>query len=367
MIAMKDVKMTREQLYSLMWKEPVSSVAKRLGITELIIRKACKEMQIPLPYNGYWGKMKFGKEVIPEELPSGYRGKGIVNFSSDKSRNEEELSFARPIDILRKEIERDKRLNLVVPKQLTNPDILIQDVKKHWDSPEKFGYPNSVFPSGLNNINMRLSTHTVERSLRIMDTIIKALKTRGHRIIVREKKTYVVVDQQEVEINFGEVMRKKMVGDSVRKEHSGVLLFTVGYNWSKIWKTNKAPLERQISTILAAIELEGKRLKELHDEINEYHAQREAEQRIADEIKARKEKELEDFKLLFKKAERHDKAQIIRNYINEYEKLVIARNRLTNEIKEHFEWARKKADWYDPYIEGVDELLQGIDKESISF
>lgn len=364
---MKDVKMTRKQLYTLMWKEPVSAVAKRLGISELHIRKACKEMQIPLPYNGYWGKLKFGKEVKPEELPSEYHGKGIVNFSSSESGNEEVLSFARPIDILRKEIERDKRLNLVVPKQLTNPDMLIQDVKKHWDSPEKFGYPNRVFPSGLNNINMRLSTHTVERSLRIMDTIIKALKARGHRIIVREKKTYVVVDQREVEINFGEVTRKKMVGDSVRKERSGVLLFTVGYNWSKIWRSSKAPLEKQISNILAAIELEGKRLKDWHAEINEYHAQREAEQKIVNEIKARKEKELEDFKALFKKALRHDKAKIIRNYINEYEMVANSRGSLTDELREQFEWARNKADWYDPFIEADDDLLQDIDKESISF
>ena len=82
-------------------------------------------------------------------------------------------------------------------------------------------------------------------------------------------------------------------------------------------------------------------------------------------IQDRKERELDDFKELFKKAKRHDKAEMIRSYANKLEKNAIDRNELTLEMREKIEWARKKADWYDPFIEAVDELLWGIDREEL--
>jgi hypothetical protein len=70
-------------------------------------------------------------------------------------------------------------------------------------------------------------------------------------------------------------------------------------------------------------------LKVWHVEIDEYHAKRNAEERIVYEINTRKEQELEDSKALFKKAQRHDKAEFITNYINEYEKIANSRDSLS--------------------------------------
>ena len=38
-------------------------------------------------------------------------------------------------------------------------------------------------------------------------------------------------------------------------------------------------------------------------------------------------------------------------------------NDLTNWLK----WARKKADWYDPFVEEDDKLLEDVDREKLTF
>lgn len=61
------------------------------------------------------------------------------------------------------------------------------------------------------------------------------------------------------------------------------------------------------------------------------------------------------------------KTKNLRNYISEVEAKAIAGNALTEETKTWLIWARKKADWYDPFIEAEDELLNNADKETLTF
>jgi hypothetical protein len=83
-------------------------------------------------------------------------------------------------------------------------------------------------------------------------------------------------------------------------------------------------------------------------------------------LQDRKEKELDDFKELFKKSQHHEKAEIIRRYIQNLEISAIQRNLLNEELIEQIEWARKKADWYDPFIEAFDELLNEVNREDLT-
>ncbi len=81
----------------------------------------------------------------------------------------------------------------------------------------------------------------------------------------------------------------------------------------------------------------------------------------------RQDLELKNFKLLLKKTKRWQRLKLIRGYIDEMEAKSIERNLFTQEIKEWIEWARGKADWYDPHINAEDELLRDVDKETLTF
>ena len=51
----------RKELYDLLWSAPVTEIANQFKTTGSEIRKICAANNIPLPENGYWMKLKFGK------------------------------------------------------------------------------------------------------------------------------------------------------------------------------------------------------------------------------------------------------------------------------------------------------------------
>lgn len=68
-------KFTRQQLYDLVWAEPMKSLAARHGLSDTGLAKACKNADIPRPPRGYWAKLAAGKKVLQTPLPR--RGFGM--------------------------------------------------------------------------------------------------------------------------------------------------------------------------------------------------------------------------------------------------------------------------------------------------
>jgi len=54
----------REELYKMVWSEPVSTVAHGYGLSDRGLGKICKRLEIPVPGRGYW-QMKRKGLLIP--------------------------------------------------------------------------------------------------------------------------------------------------------------------------------------------------------------------------------------------------------------------------------------------------------------
>jgi len=87
------------------------------------------------------------------------------------------------------------------------------------------------------------------------------------------------------------------------------------------------------------------------------------EERQQQEFEERQEKDLADFKEMPFKVTRWRKANNLRDYINTVEEKASNDSGIILEIKDWLIWARKKANWYAPFIESEDELLNNIDKD----
>lgn len=61
--------LTREELHKLVWADPVRTVAERLGISDVGLKKRCVAAGIPVPERGYWNKLAAGKRVQAQWLP----------------------------------------------------------------------------------------------------------------------------------------------------------------------------------------------------------------------------------------------------------------------------------------------------------
>ena len=59
----------RQALYEEVWKDPVTVVAARYGLSDVGLAKLCKKLVIPLPSRGYWAKVRAGKVMGRAALP----------------------------------------------------------------------------------------------------------------------------------------------------------------------------------------------------------------------------------------------------------------------------------------------------------
>jgi hypothetical protein len=62
-------KISRQDLYELVWSEPTTALARRFGISDVGLAKVCRRSAIPAPPRGYWAKIAAGNLVPRPGLP----------------------------------------------------------------------------------------------------------------------------------------------------------------------------------------------------------------------------------------------------------------------------------------------------------
>ncbi|MCX2741449.1 hypothetical protein [Pontibacter anaerobius] len=367
---MDKVLLTRQDLYKLVWTEPMVHLAKRYQLSDIELRKVCQSLAIPTPRSGHWQKVRTGKKVTVIPLPSEYNGESEVDLAKYSTGRGTNQVADSPIVLLQLEIENELKSLIHVPAKLTNPDTLITAARENIESNNrKYNYENIVSnSSGFLDINV--SINVLPRALRFMNTFIKALRARGHFVQVQSHTTYVVIREEKIEVLVREKLNRKMVpskyGSSAEDTPSGILIFKMGNGYSaKEWKDGKLPVEQRLSLILASLELKAKERKEQRIASEKAAEERRIRQRIQYELEQRQEKELIRFKKLLQLAKQWRDAQMLRDYISGVKQQAISSDTLTEEVNHWVDWANEKADWYDPTVKRQDELLDGVDKETL--
>jgi hypothetical protein len=216
--------------------------------------------------------------------------------------------------------------------------------------------------SNSGSLLIRVAPNNVDRALRLFDTIIKAFRAREHHF----EGSTVHFGKQRYEISIREKLKRL---DEYKKEPTNILCLKVyaGYPRFEIYDTKSVLIEDRISRAVAKIELEVEYFLRVWAE-NDRRAEEQRQKEIAKaEILARKRKELDDFKLLLNAAQRHDDVKLIREYIQSKEDAARHDDTLNEDLRNWIEWARKKADWYDPHINSRDELLDSVDRDTLAF
>jgi len=55
-------KLSREELFVLVWERPMSEIAVELGISDVAVGKLCQKLQVPKPPRGYWARVEAGQK-----------------------------------------------------------------------------------------------------------------------------------------------------------------------------------------------------------------------------------------------------------------------------------------------------------------
>ena len=103
------VDITRQELYDLVWSEPMTHAAKRFDISDVMLGRICEDRHVPRPPRGYWANLQskspqkrhFIKPPLPE-LP------------------ESDIGFSRYVSMEYKQRE-EARTDIFDPKDLSDP------------------------------------------------------------------------------------------------------------------------------------------------------------------------------------------------------------------------------------------------------
>lgn len=60
---------SREELYRLVWSEPMTTVAARFEVSSNYLARICNYLNVPCPGRGYWAKRVVGKALVQTPLP----------------------------------------------------------------------------------------------------------------------------------------------------------------------------------------------------------------------------------------------------------------------------------------------------------
>jgi hypothetical protein len=352
--------LTRKELYDLVWSEPTSALFKKYNIAYSGLKKICTDMNIPLPKSGHWQKIQFGKEVTIEPLPSEYSGEQEVTL------------FLKGEGDQPKEDKHSEEFS--APAKLSNPDAMIVAAKRSLTKKREYGLRDGLAYTDSAELNISVSPQNVARALRFMDALIKLLRQKGHELFIEGNSTCVKINGQIIHVHLREkhkrvVVPNKYGGEDTRNQPSGVLVFQHhDRSWNRTdVSEGRLQMENMVGTILAKLETKAIDMKAYQAELEKGWAEQRERRRIEQEAKEKKEKELSDFKGLLQDAERWRKLELLRNYINSVEARAVASNDTSEELKKWLTWARKKVEWYDPYIKAEDELMKYVDRDTLTF
>jgi hypothetical protein len=78
-------RLSRKELYALVWSEPMKTLSARFGISDVALKKTCARAEIPTPDRGYWAKKEAGKSALPAALPGRPPGMDDVRVGGGSS------------------------------------------------------------------------------------------------------------------------------------------------------------------------------------------------------------------------------------------------------------------------------------------
>jgi hypothetical protein len=232
---MEKITFTRKELYDLVWKSTFGFITKKYGISGFGIRKACEQMQIPLPDYSHWLSVRYDRPLRIAKLPENYTGNDTVEILKKKFEIITKIiPEPTPLILLTKEIQNDPKAPFMVPDRLIKPDILVLQTKRYWDRKSK----NESYEDNNDILPIYVEKNNLDRALRFFDTLIKLLNYRGHSI--KKGKygygTAALIDGIKIRLYLREATRRAI---STRKYYNydyvstGEFIFQIGESYKQ--------------------------------------------------------------------------------------------------------------------------------------
>ena len=379
----------RAKLYEEVWAEAVTTVAKRYGISDVALRKICKQLAVPLPPLGYWAKIAAGKKLPTPPLPK---------YSGPEELVRQRYISDVPVEpdpehlVARREFEARPENRIVVPETLDMPHPLVAATERALRRPKQRDLRN-LPTTERRALDMSVSEASLPRALRIMDTLVKALDARGIPLRIIEldgkQRSCVTLQAQKLAVRLVENMSRtereptekerqeiKKYGhtylpDRYVYQPTGMLkLGIIGDYYDELQKvvadSKHRRIEQCLNDFVVKLEAEAVRRKREGEHRKRQERLWEERERRRQEREEKQKKEMEQLKALEEEVREWKRAEGIRAYVAAVEaKAVHGTGTIdsNSELGQWLVWARHKADWIDPLISAKCPLLDEDDAD----
>jgi len=356
----------REDLYKKVWEKALVQVAADYGLSDNGLKKICIKMNIPIPYSGYWAKLKHGKDVFQTPLPN--LKPGDLN------------DYKMETETIEENILQEKYKNLIEMEEKLENKILVKDriIKEHplVSNARRLLLEGGKDSDGMLRIirgealNISVTPNNLNRALRILNTLILELEKRG--FIVKASSNYqnrvqtiLYFDEVDIEIDLRELMKYSRVKkessyynkkvDEYEKKlvPTGVLQFEIKNFWdngtTRMVRDNKSKkLEDQLNLFIICLYRVVNYDVNRHIEWDKARRISEERERQAQLIIEERKREQERTENLLKLADEWNRIKYISTFLDEMEIAMKEKNLLTEEKKDWLIWARNKMKSMNP-------------------
>lgn len=371
-------RLSRKQLFDLVWSEPMKNLSVRFGISDVGLKKVCLRAAIPTPDRGYWAKRESGKGTNPpalSERPPGMDDEVVVaggrNYwyqNWDRADLRAPLppppEFPEPIEAVRERIAKVIG-KLSVPREIRDCHPAVDRLLKQDDIRREKRLATS-YPTPWHE--PQFDSPFERRRLRILNTLfLAAERMNGKPCVGRDADSvHLTFFQQHVRIKLSRC-KQRTHGAPQRLNDprlSVAILNGLGSEQARItWEDDDTgKLETRITEIVVEVVLtaevqhrEGATrhyqwLVERKGELEEEERKRKLE---AERVAIQRQKRLEQARVdrLLDDAAAFQQAGAIRKYV---ETIRIARSSgsdpVTEDLERWSQWALAQADRIDPIV-----------------
>jgi hypothetical protein len=203
----------RDELYENVWKQTLTSLVLKYGVSAVAIGKTCRKLQIPLPGRGYWAKKAHGHSVTRKPLPKlrevprvvRYRPAAVVNkVPSPPPKPEFPVEAEGRIELARiDQMLSAGAFSVKKPRKALRHTLVVatRNILSH-ASPYK-----GILQTPWNEscLDIRVSKPSLRRGLGIMAAVIAVLEDNGVKVrVIPGDRSYGDQSSQTTATIFGE-------------------------------------------------------------------------------------------------------------------------------------------------------------------
>lgn len=369
----------REELYRLVWSEPMSKLAPRYGLSDRGLAKLCHRMAVPVPPRGHWAKLAHGKNSTQPPLPP----------VRSKLHASEQIALHRlPVAMVElkqraKAVKVEaKSIEVAVSAPSLHPLVHATELTLTRLKSDEYGMVRSVGAT----LAVRVAPPSIKRAMALLSSLLYAAEAAGWEVVkpTKDPTTAIIIDGQRIEIELEERSARQdhIWTDKEKKDHakhglkpyprwdhlpSGELTLQLA-RWSsfgikKRWSDGKrGRIEDHFSGILATLPLLAEALGRQAAEARQREIEAAERARRYEEEQRRQRYEQACLEQLEKAADHHAKAEQIRRLVDAAERSAAVSGPESTRTSDWLSWARSCADNLDPLHRGIEAMVEQQEK-----